>query len=130
MKNFPVNRFAYSIHKILNNQNRWDSKMVMDIVGEDTRLRILAILSISKREIAVKEICSILKISQPAISKHLTRLRLLRIVKDKRCGNIIRYSLNCDSEQGKVRSLILPEFNMIEVFCKDVKRLKLLIRKK
>ena len=37
MKSFPTNKFGYSTHEILNNQNRWNLKMVMDIIGNDKK---------------------------------------------------------------------------------------------
>ena len=103
-------------------------RQILKILGDDTRLRILAILN--KREIAVKEICMSLKISQPAISKHLTRLRLLRIVNDKREGNIIKYSLNDESEQGKVARPIISKFRILDIFNKDAERFKKLSKDK
>ena len=46
-------------------------RQILKACADDTRLRILNILK--EKELTVKEICATLKISQPMISKHLTR---------------------------------------------------------
>ena len=94
-------------------------RQILKACADDTRLRILNILN--HKELTVKELCGVLNISQPTISKHLSRLRLLKIVNDKRAGNLVYYSLNKnhDSLQGKISSFIVSQFSDITAFKKD-----------
>ena len=92
-------------------------RQILKSLGDDTRLRIVNLLS--EEELTVTEICSALKINQPAVSKHLVRLRLLKIVNDRREGNCIYYSPASDVELGKIINFLLSEFNNMEVFKKD-----------
>ncbi|MFA7676766.1 MAG: metalloregulator ArsR/SmtB family transcription factor [Candidatus Omnitrophota bacterium] len=94
-------------------------RQIFKACAEDTRLRILNILN--GRELTVKEICSYLGVSQPAASKHLSRLRLLRIVIDRREGNLVYYGLNLspDLPQRKVVSFIISQFKNVNIFKKD-----------
>ncbi|MFH1767638.1 MAG: metalloregulator ArsR/SmtB family transcription factor, partial [Candidatus Omnitrophota bacterium] len=93
-------------------------------LSDDTRLRILHILNDS--DLNVKEICSILGLKQPSISKHLGRLRLLGLVSDKRKGNCVHYSLNKNqsSETIKIIAFLLDEFSYLETFKKDDETIK------
>lgn len=99
-----------------------DLKIVRNVLkacSEDTRLRIINILS--DKELSVNEICSLLEVSQPEISKHLVRLRLLKIAVDRREGNQVYYRLNRDlnSVQGKVVNFILSRFKDVPSFIED-----------
>ena len=87
--------------------------------ADDTRLRIINLLD--GKALTVKTICSVLKLNQPTISKHLTRLRLLKLVIDKREGNLVYYRLNknAHSIQDQVTSFITSQFHDLETFKKD-----------
>ncbi len=61
-------------------------------LGDPTRLKILALLNI--RDCCVCELVPIFKISQPAISKHMTRLKTANLVTESRKGMWVFYSLN------------------------------------
>ncbi|MFU0832798.1 MAG: hypothetical protein ACFWUC_07655 [Oscillospiraceae bacterium] len=50
--------------------------------SDETRLRIMVLLA--QKELAVCEICGILKLSQPKVSKHLAKLRDMGFVTDSR----------------------------------------------
>ncbi|NCA68162.1 MAG: ArsR family transcriptional regulator, partial [Clostridia bacterium] len=52
------------------------------LVSDETRLRIVILLA--QQELAVCEICGILKLTQPKVSKHLGKLRDMNFVIDKR----------------------------------------------
>lgn len=82
-------------------------RQILKVLGDDTRLRIINILN--RRELTVKDICNILKISQPAISKHLFRLRLLKVVLDKREGNFVYYRLNTASDEGEIVKFLVTK---------------------
>ncbi len=61
------------------------------IFSDRTRLRIIALLS--EAEYCVQEICETLKMSQSSISHQLKLLRDLNVVKTRRDGKNIFYSL-------------------------------------
>lgn len=61
-------------------------------LGDVTRLRILDILS--DRELSVQEISGTLGMTQSAISHQLGTLRLMRIVKARKDGRSIYYSID------------------------------------
>ncbi|WP_058485385.1 ArsR/SmtB family transcription factor [Defluviitalea phaphyphila] len=61
------------------------------IMSDETRLRIVILLA--QEELCVCEICGILELSQPKVSKHLAKLRDKGFVKDKRKEQYIFYSL-------------------------------------
>ncbi|MBN1522580.1 MAG: winged helix-turn-helix transcriptional regulator [Candidatus Aureabacteria bacterium] len=99
-------------------------RQILKALGEDTRLRILNLLF--HNELSVNKIGSILNISQPSVSKHLVRLRLLGIVSDKRAGNLIYYRVNdkMQSDALKTVRFIFSEFENMEAFQKDLGKLK------
>jgi len=97
-------------------------RQTLKALADDTRLRIVHLLS--HREMTVKEIGFVLEANQPFVSKHLTRLRLLHIVNDRRERNFIHYSLNTQLAQGDIVLLLLPSFRHVGIFQEDVQRLK------
>lgn len=84
-------------------------RQILKALADDTRLRILNLLF--EKELTVKAICKILNISQSAASKHLTRLRLLKMVIDRREGNFVYYRLNLDLKENKIIQFIFSEFS-------------------
>jgi ArsR family transcriptional regulator len=76
------------------------------ILGDDTRLKLLAILR--KSEFTVSELVHILGLHQSNISRHLTQLRDAKLVQDRREGTLVYYrwseKLNSSNE---ISSLIL-----------------------
>jgi ArsR family transcriptional regulator len=94
-------------------------RQVLKACADDTRLRILNILDV--RPLTVKDICQTLKLSQPSVSKHLAKLRLLRMVADKREGNLIYYSLNAkgDAVIQETVKYIIKGYKDIKVFKRD-----------
>ncbi len=65
------------------------------ILGVETRLKIIALLK-SKNSLGVKEIAEVLNISPSAVSQHLRILRQAGLVKSRREGYYIPYSLDED----------------------------------
>ena len=96
-------------------------KQILKGFSDDTRLRIMNLLSY--RELRVNEICKVLEVSQPSVSKHLVRLRLLKIVNDRREGNCIYYSPSNDPIMMRLRDIFISEFKDIEEFKRDRERL-------
>ena len=64
---------------------------ILKAFGEDTRLRILRILS--AQELSVGELVDVLRVPQPRISRHLGVLRAAGLVRDRRDGNRIYCSM-------------------------------------
>lgn len=62
--------------------------------GDASRLRIM--LSISNQELCVCELGEVLSMSNPAVSHHLRRLKDLGLVKTRREGKLVYYSLDDD----------------------------------
>lgn len=60
--------------------------------ADGTRLRLLQALSV--REMCVSDLCTLLELSQPAVSNHLRVLNHQRIIKMRRSGKNIFYSLD------------------------------------
>lgn len=67
------------------------TRQILKALSDDTRLRILNILDMN--ELTVTEICRALNRNQSIISKHLTRMRLVGIVGDRRKGLNVYYRL-------------------------------------
>jgi len=61
-------------------------------LGDPTRLKIIALLN--SRDCCVCELVPIFGISQPAISKHMSRLKIAELVHETRKGQWVFYSLN------------------------------------
>lgn len=106
----------------MNKMNLKTLRQVLKALGDDTRLRIVNLLC--REGLTVKGICDALGVSQTAVSKHLTRLRLLKIVIDRREGNFVRYRLNAKSDRGKIVEFLISEFGFADTFLKDIARLK------
>ena len=62
------------------------------IMSDETRFRIIMILQ--ERELCVCEVCEILQINQPNVSRHLSKLKDLGIVRVNRQGQMFFYYLN------------------------------------
>jgi len=64
------------------------------LFSDKTRVGILWALSLS--EMCVCDLSMLLKMKQPSISQHLKNLRQMRIVRTRREGKVIYYSLDDD----------------------------------
>ncbi len=68
---------------------------ILKLLGNETRLTMLKILD--NHDCCVCEFVEIFKMSQPAISQHMRRLREADLVNERRSGKWIIYSLNQES---------------------------------
>jgi len=95
------------------------ARQILKSLADDTRLRIVNLLR--NRELAVSDICEVLRKKQPNISKHLTRLRLTGLVVDRRSGSNVYYFLDKseDKEHTHFLDTVLKGLTDIEVFRKD-----------
>jgi ArsR family transcriptional regulator len=71
-----------------------EASWLFKTLGDPTRLRILALLS--QREHCNCELVAIFEISQPAISRHIARLKESRLILERRQGQWVYYSLDHD----------------------------------
>lgn len=62
------------------------------LFGDRTRIGIL--WALSEAEMCVCDLCALLKMKQPAVSHQLKNLKQARIVKNRREGKVIYYSLD------------------------------------
>lgn len=69
------------------------------LASDETRLRIIVLLA--QKELAVCEICGVLNLTQPKVSKHLAKLRDMGFVTDSRKEKFIFYSLNLEDDTIK-----------------------------
>lgn len=67
----------------------------LSTVADSRRLTILKLLE--QNALAVREVCDVLGLQQPAASHHLKRLQLQRLVTSRRDGNLIYYARNTDA---------------------------------
>lgn len=88
------------------------------IISDETRLRIIMLLN--EKELCVCEICDILKLSQPKVSRHLTKLRDTGFVKNDREGQWIFYCLNIENNLLKdIVNKIEENINSFDALKKD-----------
>jgi len=64
---------------------------VLKAIADETRLRLVRLLT--REELNVQELCDILDMGQPRISRHLSVLRAINLVNDRREGTRMYYSL-------------------------------------
>lgn len=67
---------------------------ILKLLGDKTRLAMVKILA--ENECCVCEFVDLFQMSQPAVSQHLRKLRDIGLVKERRNGQWIYYSLNTD----------------------------------
>ena len=68
--------------------------LIFKIIGDPTRLRI--IMALTGGEMCVCDLAAFLDLSESAVSHQLRRLRELSLVKHRRDGQILYYSLDDD----------------------------------
>ncbi len=70
---------------------------ILKALADETRLRLLRLLY--HEELNVQELCEILDSPQPKISRHLSVLKKVSVVKDRRDGTRVFYCLNESSRE-------------------------------
>ncbi|MBQ6525541.1 MAG: helix-turn-helix transcriptional regulator [Clostridia bacterium] len=85
----------------MNENTLYDLADLFKVFGDSTRLRILCVL-IDKGEICVADLAETLEMTQSAISHQLRTLKQNKLVKSRRDGKMVYYSLDDDH----VRSII------------------------
>ncbi len=82
-------------------------------LSDETRLRILKVLS-EEKELCVCQIQSIFGISQPNLSFHLRILREANMVRTKKRGKWVYYSLNMNNPILKANKKLIAELEEIK----------------
>ena len=70
----------------------YDVADLFKLFGDSTRLGIL--WALRESEMCVCDLCALLKMKQPAVSHQLKNLKQSRVVKARRDGKIVYYSLD------------------------------------
>lgn len=92
--------------KFFNNVDR--ASVIFSLLGDETRMKI--ILALSYGELCVNHICEIAGGKQSAISQHLRRLKDNNIVKSRKYGNLVLYSL-ADNHISEIVKQCLEHLN-------------------
>lgn len=85
--------------------------------ADKTRLRILALLR--NEELCVCELVEILQMTQPAISQHLRKLKSAKLVKERRAGQWVFYSLD-----GSLYPFLQENLNALPDLSNEIQELK------
>ena len=79
-------------------------QLIFKALSDNTRIRILKLLF--QRELCVCELMQVLEMSQSRISRHVNLLKQAGLVKDRREGKWVYYSLDPDSFNPYARSIL------------------------
>ncbi|KHE67139.1 helix-turn-helix transcriptional regulator [Halobacillus sp. BBL2006] len=84
-----------------------DAAKTLKLLGDKTRLTIIGLLK--DQECCVCEFVEVLQMSQPSVSQHLRKLRDAGLVKERRKGQWIFYSLNTSHKTYAILQQILEQ---------------------
>ncbi len=79
---------------MISEDNIYNLAELFKVFGDSTRIRILLLLQ--KKEASVNEIANELNMNQSAISHQLKNLKQSKLIKNRREGQTIYYSLDDD----------------------------------
>ena len=82
-----------------------ETSIILRLLGDKTRLTMLKLMQL--KDCCVCEFVEIFKISQPAISQHMRKLKEAGLVNERRSGQWIIYSLNQENEYYSLLSDVL-----------------------
>jgi len=85
---------------------------LLSIAGSDVRLKILYLLNL-ENELCPCDLADILKMSVPAISQHIRKIKDAGIINSRRDGQTLYYSLNKDETE-----IFISIFKSIELIRK------------
>lgn len=83
------------------------TSQLLKLLGDPTRLKMMKLLE--SHECCVCEFVEIFKMSQPAISQHLRKLRDIELVREARRGKWIFFSINKQHENYPFIKTILEQ---------------------
>jgi len=76
---------------------------VLQLIGEPTRVRLLALLG--DHELTVAEIVAVTQLAQSSVSTHLGKLREAGVVRDRKAGASTFYAMNDGAMPGSARKV-------------------------
>jgi DNA-binding transcriptional ArsR family regulator len=82
------------LRKMPDTDDLYELAGLFKLFGDGTRIGIL--WALSEAEMCVCDLCALLQMKQPAVSHQLKNLKQSRIVKSRRDGKVIYYSLDDD----------------------------------
>lgn len=77
------------------------------VLANESRLKILGILA--HRECSVEELAALLRLKEPTVSHHLTKLKELNLVDMRPEGNTHLYQLNSEALQNISKEIFTPD---------------------
>ena len=80
--------------RTIKEKSIYDLAELFKVFGDSTRIRIL--LALYDKEMSVNDIANNLNMSQSAISHQLKNLKVSKLIKNRRDGTTIYYSLDDD----------------------------------
>ncbi len=78
---------------------------IFKVLGDNTRCRI--VFSLVDNELCVCDICTLLDMTKSAISHQLSTLKLANVVKSRRDGKTVYYSLDDSHVKGIIRDTLI-----------------------
>src|SRR5688500_20254920 len=72
-------------------------------LSDPTRLRLLALLE--QEELTVAELAAVTRLAQPRVSTHLSKLKELDLVRDRRAGVSAYYRFNAEAADSDPQKL-------------------------
>ncbi|MCK5717459.1 MAG: metalloregulator ArsR/SmtB family transcription factor [Thiomargarita sp.] len=94
-------------------------------LSDETRLRCVMLIQ-QKGELCVCELNNALNLSQPKISRHLATLKKIKILKARREGLWMFYSLHPSLPPWFIKVLQDLDIQEMTPFCRDLKNLALM----
>ena len=95
----------------------------LKLLSDETRLRIMVLLY--HQELCVCELCGVMDISQPNVSKHLAKMRDMGFVKDEKREQYVFYSLNIEDEIFKnILNNIVANIEDYQILKSDMGKIK------
>lgn len=95
----------------------------LKLLSDETRLRIMVLLY--HQELCVCELCGVMNISQPNVSKHLAKIRDIGFVKDEKREQYVFYSLNIEDEVFQnILDNIVSNIENYQVLKNDIEKSK------
>jgi ArsR family transcriptional regulator, arsenate/arsenite/antimonite-responsive transcriptional repressor len=97
-----------------------DVSQTLKLLGDKTRLTIIILLG--QRECCVCELVEILQMSQPAVSQHLRKMKDTGLIKERRNGQWIFYSLNSEHKHWNLIQDLFKHVPSQEEKLKDLEK--------
>jgi ArsR family transcriptional regulator, lead/cadmium/zinc/bismuth-responsive transcriptional repressor len=86
---------------LTNDQTIVDIAETFKVLGDQTRLKI--VLALSKQELCVLDLAAVVGITESAISHQMRLLKTLRLVKQRKDGKLVFYSLDDEHIEDLIR---------------------------